>query len=200
MVCKTKIMDVLNLFTQPVASFKLKEDLQKLEKFCLNLKDRHPPGLSFSNRGGFHSDYLNLKDKHLQSFIIALTKSYSEYAKLFNFKNPLNILGLWANINEYKDSNAIHYHPDSLISGVFYVKAKNNSGSIQFYNQDIVNHCIKPSHISKYNELNSSTWGLEPEENTLLLFPSWLKHEVLPNLSALTRISISFNIGGCYKK
>ena len=36
---------------------------------------------------------------------------------------------------------------------------------------------------------------IEPLKNTLLLFPSWLKHRVEPNLSKKNRICISFNLG-----
>lgn len=187
-------MQLLNLFAQPVASFRLKEDLKKLEKYALSLRKKQE-SLALSNRGGFHSKYIDLKQNEIKSFVKNLTKFYNQYAELFAYRKPLNLLGLWINISEYKDGHSIHNHPDSLISGVFYIKAKQNSGNIVFYNQDLINYHIKKDNISEYNQINSGTWWLEPEENTLLLFPSWLKHEVLPNMSNLTRISISFNIG-----
>ena len=48
--------------------------------------------------------------------------------------------------------------------------------------------------IEKYNEFNSSVYRVEPSANDLLIFPSWLKHRVSPNLTKKNRICISFNI------
>ena len=48
----------------------------------------------------------------------------------------------------------------------------------------------------KCNMYTSSIWEILPEEGKLLLFPSWLDHEVDQNLSQEKRISISFNIVG----
>ena len=48
----------------------------------------------------------------------------------------------------------------------------------------------------KYNEYTSDIWNIIPEEGKLVLFPSWLEHEVDQNLSQEKRISISFNLVG----
>ena len=47
---------------------------------------------------------------------------------------------------------------------------------------------------SNTNPLNSCVWEIEPVENRLLIFPSWLEHQVLPNITQKDRISLSFNI------
>ena len=44
------------------------------------------------------------------------------------------------------------------------------------------------------NHSNSEQWIFEPKENILLLFPSWLQHNVLPHLGKEERVSISFNL------
>ena len=49
--------------------------------------------------------------------------------------------------------------------------------------------------VDKFNGYNSSTWKIKPEENKCILFPSYLKHYVEPNLNKKERISISFNYG-----
>ena len=45
----------------------------------------------------------------------------------------------------------------------------------------------------KHNHYTSSVWSITPQKGKLLLFPSWLEHEVSPGLSQESRISISFN-------
>jgi uncharacterized protein (TIGR02466 family) len=47
--------------------------------------------------------------------------------------------------------------------------------------------------VDSYNHYNSSIWKIEPEENICILFPSYLKHYVEPNLNKKERVSISFN-------
>ena len=49
--------------------------------------------------------------------------------------------------------------------------------------------------VNSFNEYNSGVWKYSPKENLCLLFPSYLKHYVEPNLNKKDRISISFNYG-----
>ena len=102
---------------------------------------------------------------------------------------------LWVNINGYKDSNSIHLHPGAVFSGVFYVKANENSGNLIFHNpcEDLMDIFFS-DNVSEYNSKNSTEWFFKPEENNLILFPGYLKHSVGPNLNKKEkRISISFN-------
>ena len=52
---------------------------------------------------------------------------------------------------------------------------------------------IRPA-VNNYNKFNSSSWWLPSIENSLILFPSWLQHNVASNQEKEPRISISFNI------
>ena len=53
---------------------------------------------------------------------------------------------------------------------------------------------VKKEYVKEYNPLNSNIWWYTPQDNVLILFPSWLKHQVETNQSEEDRISISFNI------
>jgi len=109
-------------------------------------------------------------------------------------RENIAIDSLWININEHKDYNLIHDHFFSKISGVFYVKAPKKCGNIVFSNNSNMRYYIKNESINTYNNYNSSICSFPALENTLYLFPSWLKHYVEPNLSNESRISISFNL------
>jgi len=53
---------------------------------------------------------------------------------------------------------------------------------------------VLDKNVLEYNSYNSSNWYFKTVENMLLLFPSWLKHMVKPNMNKKQkRISISFN-------
>jgi len=86
-------------------------------------------------------------------------------------------------------------HPNSSISGVFYIECLKESGQIVFENpfRDHLGYTWD-SRLTVYNPNTSSKWKIVPETNKLLLFPSFLNHYVEPNLSKDKRISISFNV------
>ena len=101
----------------------------------------------------------------------------------------------WININRFKDYNQYHTHPGSLFSGVYYIKSLSNSGNIEFKHpasKSIESYWNEK--ISNINPSNSCVWEIEPVENRLLIFPSWLEHQVLPNVTQKDRISLSFNL------
>jgi len=187
-------IEIVDIFKQFVAKLKLNEDLKKIIKFSFEI-EKEKKGRFLSNKGGFQSGDLNLKEPILNSLIkkIELNSNFlfNDYLKI---KHQLSLDNIWININRYKDFNIPHVHSFSKLSGVFYVKIPNNSGKLSFINDFPIENFINPLNIIEYNQYTSSAWSFEPEENMLYLFPSWLKHYVNPNLSKQERISISFNL------
>ena len=61
-------------------------------------------------------------------------------------------------------------------------------------------HLLENENLEENSLLRHLDWGIPPEENKILLFPSWLPHYVDDNLSDEDRISISFNFGIIYPK
>ena len=109
---------------------------------------------------------------------------------------------MWANINKRYSHNRNHVHPGGLWSGVYYIQAPKNSGRIWFTDPRGEAHMIMP----QYKTRHSFSWRevyYEPIPGRLIIFPSWLMHEVEPNLnkefeendSQGWRYSISFNFG-----
>ena len=102
----------------------------------------------------------------------------------------------YKSINNYKDYNGVHTHPQSIISGVFYVQVPEKSGELEFYHPvtDYLDMYWPQKDITEYNSWNSPVWRMPVKEGKLILFPSWLKHGVQPNLNKVeSRISVSFN-------
>jgi len=100
----------------------------------------------------------------------------------------------WVNYNPPGSRNLRHQHNPycgNFLSGVFYVKVPQNSGDIIFH--DPRPHISGAPDQEYYYDAHPSL--LYPSlEGDLLLFPSWLEHEVQENNSDEVRISISFNI------
>jgi uncharacterized protein (TIGR02466 family) len=92
------------------------------------------------------------------------------------------INNMWINYSPPGAYNVLHHHPHANISGVFYLKAEENSGAIVF------------PHPFPHELSASRSHRVYPEPNTGLLFYSGLQHYVDVNHSDADRISVSFNI------
>jgi uncharacterized protein (TIGR02466 family) len=187
-------MEKIELFKQSIFKIKLNEDLNKINNFCIkNVKKTK--GIIKSNLGGYHSDNLDKQEPILISLIKNIEFNSNIIIKdIFKSSKEVILINIWFNINKYKDFNVPHTHPFSKISGVFYVKIPENSGDIVFVNDTKIENYLPSEKINQYNNYNSSTWSIKPQENMLYLFPSWLNHYVKPNFSKEKRISISFNL------
>jgi len=104
---------------------------------------------------------------------------------------------MWININKPGDFNNKHNHPGSDLSGVFWIKSLQKSGSLAFYSPNFMTqiHQINSikDEISK-KLFTTPTFDIEPLEGVIVLFPSDLSHAVQKNNSDEDRISVSFNI------
>jgi|TARA_R100001530_G_scaffold132210_1_gene104423 uncharacterized protein (TIGR02466 family) len=179
------------LFATPIGIYKLDEDLKVLSKFAYNQTSNR----SISNRGGIQTDDLNVKDKAIKPLCKKILEAGKSYAKQLRLTDNIFIENIWVNINKKHNFNVEHTHPFSLISGTFYVKTNKDTGNIVFANPNVaMEGYVKKEYVKEHNQLNSNVWWYTPQDNVLILFPSWLKHQVEPNQSEEDRISISFNI------
>ena len=151
-------------------------------------------GVSKTNAGGWHSTTdMNRKEEYN-----VLTK------ELFNMQDEIfqkehltlkPVCGnMWANINYPGNSNRPHLHPNSLFSGVYWVKAPEKSGDLMLYEPRPGVQCTMPNR--KEGNLPPELWRevhYTPRAGTAVMFPAWLWHEVKPNESNDIRISVSFN-------
>ena len=151
-------------------------------------------GVSKTNAGGWHSTTdMNRKEEY-NPLTKELFKMQEEiFKKEFLTQKP--VLGnMWANINYPGNANRPHLHPNSLFSGVYWVKAPEKSGSLMLYEPRPGVQCTMPNR--KEGELPPELWRevhYAPRAGTAVMFPAWLWHEVKPNESNDIRISVSFN-------
>jgi len=168
-------------------------DLEELKKFSLWCEKNETSSVR-SNLSGYQSPSLDVNLEVLKSLIEKLNENVKEYSHTLNLKDNLQLSRLWINVNRFKDSNRLHRHPQSIISGVFYIKTPENCGDLCFEPIDRIEDYWMTSDMVAYNQYNSPNFCLHPIENHCILFPSWLNHLVKPNLNETEeRISISFN-------
>ncbi len=125
----------------------------------------------------------------LKDFIMQCIKEYVD--SVYATKDlDVYITQSWANYTKPKEFHHKHSHPNSFISGVFYVNAKPKEDMIKFYKERSAIFDFMPKQPNNYN---SNDVAILVETGDLVLFPSNFVHEVPPTTSNETRISIAFN-------
>ena len=152
------------------------------------------PGVKKTNVDGWHSETDMHKKPEYKPLVNELFKMIHQvFKEEFLDKHP--VLGnMWANINYKGGYNKPHVHPNSVFSGVYYVKTPPNCGNLICNDPRPGIQTCMPNRIKK--EPPKHLWReihLQPQENRALIFPAWLWHCVQPNESDDVRISVSFN-------
>lgn len=177
------------IFPTVVSTAELDLDNQNLESYIYSLKSSDPDGRTYSNKGGWQSHDLNLDAPELRDLLNQILSVVDSAAKELNLEN-LTLTNMWANINTPFNYNQLHVHPGAILSGAYYIKKPENSGSLEFMRSDGGEHFTDPKQHSFFTD----GWAIfEAVQGTLVIFPGWLKHSVGANLSTEDRISVSFN-------
>ena len=125
----------------------------------------------------------------------ALTKHAAEFAKecAFELRRKPRLDSLWINLLKGGGHHSGHIHPHSLISGTFYVEVPHGPGAIRFEDPRLpLMMAASPRDRDAPEELQPFV-TIEPRPGLLLMWESWLRHEVLPATGRGERLSISFN-------
>jgi len=96
----------------------------------------------------------------------------------------------WMNLAVKDEYHHAHRHPNSVLSGVFYLKTVDED-CISFDNSYRADQ-VRPG-IKNFNDYNSTLYNLNISDNMLVIFPSSLTHAVPPIKNKQTRISLAFN-------
>ena len=166
---------------------------QELERDIMDWykKDK---GITRTNIQGWHST-TNMNDlpqfKKLVDMLYACQKTIYEQE---HYESEPFLGNMWANINPPGGMNRAHQHPNSLWSGVYYVKAPKNCGHLKIDDPRASAAMWRPRQKDeeKPPRLYRET-EYEPIVGRCIMFPSWLMHCVDPNNSNDIRISVSFN-------
>lgn len=181
-------MAIHNLFPTPIGKYTLDRDLTAKElSFLKNQETR-------SNMGNITSaNSAILKSKELTKLRDFIETSLADYFhSVYNPKHNVNlkVTQSWTNYTEKGQYHHKHNHPNSLVSGVFYVQAERSKDRIYFYKDEYKQIKFPPK---EWNHWNSSSWWFEVGAADLILFPSSLTHMVQTVEHDQTRISLAFN-------
>ena len=179
--------ELLSVFPTPVQIYKYENNIEKELKHIESLEWK-----SQLANGNFRSkDSYLTKHEQLKEIVLFFKECVEDYCNtIINSDQRLAITQLWANRNPKGSKHHEHVHPNSIISGVFYLRQDPKLPPIQFSKSN--QHAIKLDP-RKYNTYNAETFLLPCTSGELILFPSNLRHSVPVNMGEEERISLSFN-------
>lgn len=100
---------------------------------------------------------------------------------------------IWVNVLEPGGSHSGHIHPHCVLSGAYYVRVPDGASSLKFEDPRLPMMMSAPAPREDADESRRRFVYVAPKAGDLLLWESWLRHEVPPNRAASSRVSVSFN-------
>lgn len=105
----------------------------------------------------------------------------------------LKLDSIWVNVMPSGGVHSGHIHPHSVISGTFYVSLPEGSSTLKFEDPRLTMMMAAPTRHARAAQDLQPFIFLVPVIGEVILWESWLRHEVVLNKSKEKRISISFN-------
>ena len=155
---------------------------------------KQDPGLNKTNVNGWHSKSDMHQKPEYKPLVDQLFEMQHEIFKEDCLADQPVLGNMWANINPPGGFNRPHIHPNSLWSGVYYIKTPKHCGHLKLEDPKTRAEMVMPKRTT--DQLPQHLWRevhYEPIAGRCIMFPSWLNHTVDPNLSTDIRISVSFN-------
>lgn len=180
-------------------------DPSELEASCLSIADDDEAGQNWCEENGYpgYTSYASLTDLGwrfpiFKDLVKVLDKHVADFAKDLQFDlgdKKLTLDSLWINILPEGGIHTSHIHPHSVISGTTYVAMPEGASAIKFEDPRSAMMMASPMRIKEARDEMKQFIYVAPNVGDVLLWESWLRHEVPMNMAAEERISVSFNYG-----
>ena len=159
-------------------------------------------GRRWSRKHGYkgYTSYASLNDLPRRDPAFAelaklLIKHAAAFAAELAFDLPRKprLDSLWVNLLKSGGQHSGHIHPHSILSGTLYVEVPPNAGAIRFEDPRLTQQMAAPLRRADAPDDRRPFVTVTPRPGLLLLWESYLRHEVLPGTARGDRLSISFN-------
>ncbi len=177
----------------------------ELEQTALVFAREDGAGRRWSAEHGYvgYTSYASLNDLPLRAPCFGLLQEKLDrhvalFSKVLDFDLPrrgLVLNAMWINVMGPGSVHMSHLHPHSVLSGTYYVAMPEQAAALKFEDPRLPMMMAAPVKKARAKQDNQQFITRHPKVGTVLLWESWLKHEVMPNRARGKRISISFNYG-----
>ena len=180
---------VTGIFPVPIYQTTLNRELTTEEiSFCNQLE-------KIKNTGNYNSKNNYILDEKplakLKEELFLRVENFFERIVTPKYNVSPYITQSWINWTETNETHHMHAHSNSFISGVFYLNANREYDSIKFHRHNTYQGLKIPTSDS--HVFNSQSWTFSVHTGEIILFPSYLSHEVNEKIGDNVRTSLSFN-------
>ena len=186
----------LNEFGSPPPALELKTA-------CISIAEDDEAGQDWCEENGYagYTSYASLEDlawrfPTFRDLVKVLDKHVAAFVKDLQFDlgdKKIKLDSLWINILPTGGIHPSHLHPHSVISGTTYITMPEGASAIKFEDPRLAMMMAAPVRSAHARDELRNFIYVTPEESEVLLWESWLRHEVPLNLTDEERISVSFN-------
>jgi uncharacterized protein (TIGR02466 family) len=196
---------VTRIYRAELAGPRAGELASELEAACLSIAEDDVAGQRWCAKNGYpgYTSYASLNDLpwrvpvfgELVKGLDAHVKGFAKELEYDLGTSKLTLDSLWINILPPGGVHTSHIHPHSVISGTYYVTIPDGASALKFEDPRLGFMMAAPPRKKKARPENRQFAYMAPTPGTVLLWESWLRHEVPVNGAESERISISFNYG-----
>jgi uncharacterized protein (TIGR02466 family) len=175
----------------------------RLLRECQQLEQDDEAGKRWSakNYPGGYTSYGSVSRMHqISPTFDALRRKLDRHVAAFARALELDLTGreltmtdCWVNIMPQGVVHGLHLHPLATISGTYYVQTPKGSSALKFEDPRLDRFMAAPPRRADAHPDRRPWVSIPAEAGNVVLFESWLRHEVAPNPSKKVRISVSFN-------
>jgi uncharacterized protein (TIGR02466 family) len=204
-------MALRHLFATPVYEASLSTDRNfenfraELEAACHMVAQGDAAGRAWCRANGYggYTSYASLDDLPTRASVFGelktrLDRHAAAFARDLDFDlggGRLKLDGLWVNILKPGAAHSGHIHPHSVLSGTVYVATPKGASALKLEDPRLPLMMAAPPRNGDAPEGARAFVYLTPQPGTVLMWESWLRHEVPANRAKAERISLSFNYG-----
>jgi uncharacterized protein (TIGR02466 family) len=194
---------VTRLYRARLSEFAPEIDPQELDNSCIVIAEDDEAGQEWCEENGYpgYTSYASLTDLPWRFPIFAdLVKVLDQHVATFAEDLEFDLDGrklvledLWINILPEGGMHASHLHPHSVISGTTYVAMPDGASALKLEDPRSGRMMAAPARLKDAREELKTFIYVKPDVGDVLLWESWLRHEVPMNMAEEERISVSFN-------
>ena len=200
-------LDIETLFATPIAHSDLGDValLKELEAAIWMVEEGDEAGKKWCEENHYdgYTSYASLDDlprrasafNTLKERLDDMAHSFADTLGWELSQFGLRLDGLWVNILGENGSHSGHIHPASVISGTVYIDMPASAGALKFEDPRLAMMQAAPPLRSNLADEKSRFVYRTPAAGAVLMWESWLRHEVMPHRNSAPRLTISFNYG-----
>jgi uncharacterized protein (TIGR02466 family) len=191
------------IYSEPLQPAGLVRFNAELGDECRRLRAFDAAGRRWSgeNYPGGYTSYASMNELHrFSSTFAALEKKLTRHVRAFARRLDMDLRGrtvrmtdCWVNVMPETAAHSLHLHPLSFISGTYYVAVPRGCPGLKFEDPRLSKFMAAPPKVAGARAANRPHVTYPAVAGQVLLFESWLRHEVAANRVDAERISVSFN-------